>query len=280
MKLIVDRMQGGGDNDAEAKTFQKMIDTKNKVDPYANIKEGVFRVRPICSCSCGRKVKLQKNPKTVVYDIKSLYMFHAETNFRQFIVQLTESKWFDRIVIFIIILNSIALASLDYQDRNNLTFRNQLLEKAGIAFSCLFMVECILKVISMGFIKHYNSYLRDPWNWIDFAVVIIGVIEMTPIPTSSLKALRTLRVLRPLRTVNAFPSMRRLISSLLASLPSLGNAVVFMMFVFLLFGILGVQQFGGTFYRRCRITPEKIEGPDGNYTWPFDDTEQLCALDS
>jgi hypothetical protein len=35
--------------------------------------------------------------------------------------------------------------------------------------------------------------------------------------------------------------MRRLIESLLASLPSLGNAVVFMFFIFILFGILGVQ---------------------------------------
>jgi hypothetical protein len=35
--------------------------------------------------------------------------------------------------------------------------------------------------------------------------------------------------------------MRRLIGSLLESIPELGSAVVFMFFIFLLFGILGVQ---------------------------------------
>jgi len=93
----------------------------------------------------------------------------------------------------------------------------------------------------MGFIHHKNSYLRDTWNWLDFAVVCVGLTDYIPgISGSNLKALRTLRVLRPLRSINKFPSMKKLISSLLASLPALGNAVVFMMFIFLLFCILGV----------------------------------------
>ena len=57
-----------------------------------------------------------------------------------------------------------------------------------------------------------------------------------------------LRVLRPLKSINAFPKMRRLIGALLSSLPNLGNAVFFMLFIFLLFGIFGVQQFGGAVY--------------------------------
>ena len=59
--------------------------------------------------------------------------------------------------------------------------------------------------------------------------------------------------------------MRRLIDSLLSSLPALANAVVFMFFIFLLFGILGVQQFPGTMYQRCRLTEEPLA--DG--TWPY-----------
>jgi len=50
-----------------------------------------------------------------------------------------------------------------------------------------------------------------------------------------------MRVLRPLRSINAFPSMKRLIGSLLAALPSLADAIMFMLFIFVLFGILGVQ---------------------------------------
>jgi len=112
--------------------------------------------------------------------------------------------------------------------------------------------------------------------------VCIGIIEFIPvIPAANLKALRTLRVLRPLRSINAFPSMRRLIGSLLAALPSLGNAVVFMFFILLLFAILGVQQYRGILYQRCRESPIPIFNSTlQKYTsWPFAGDERLCTKD-
>lgn len=71
--------------------------------------------------------------------------------------------------------------------------------------------------------------------------------------------------------------MRRLIGALLSSLPNLGNAVLFMLFIFLLFGILGVQQFGGSVYQRCRFT----DTPNADGTWPYDETiPYLCSKES
>jgi hypothetical protein len=107
-------------------------------------------------------------------------------------------------------------------------------------FSICFITECILKIIGQGFFKHYNSYLRDKWNWLDFLVVLISIIELTPIDAIKLRALRTFRVLRPLRTIRAIPDMRKLITSLINALPSLYYAVLFMMQIFLLFGIFGI----------------------------------------
>jgi hypothetical protein len=152
-----------------------------------------------------------------------------------------------------IFINSIFMACYEYNDRNNQLPTNQFIEKAGHFFTLTFTIECVVKIIAMGFVHHKNSYLRDTWNWLDFAVVCVGMTDYIPgISGSNLKALRTLRVLRPLRSINKFPSMKKLIGSLLASLPALGNAVVFMMFIFLLFCILGVQSFSGVLYQRCR----------------------------
>ena len=141
----------------------------------------------------------------------------------------------------------------------------------------LFAVECLTKIISMGFVMHRNSYMRDYWNWLDILVVVVGMIELfTSASGSWIKTLRVLRVLRPLKSINAFPSMRKQISSLLGSLPSLMNAVLFQFFIFLLFGILGVQQFGGTMYNRCRFTEEPVDGE-----WPYDESvERLCESTS
>lgn len=131
----------------------------------------------------------------------------------------------------------------------------------------------------MGFFRHSQSYLRDAWNWLDFIVVLTGIIELAAGDSggANLRALRVLRVLRPLKSVNAFPKMRRLIGALLSSLPNLGNAVLFMLFIFLLFGILGVQQFGGTMYQRCRFT----DTPNLDGTWPIDyDVPFLCSTEA
>ena len=89
-------------------------------------------------------------------------------------------------------------------------------------------------------IIHKQAYLRDAWNWLDFVVVITGIMEMSQISWFKVRALRTLRVLRPLRSIKAFPTMRRLVSSLVGSINALLNAVVFMLFVFILFGILAI----------------------------------------
>ena len=69
--------------------------------------------------------------------------------------------------------------------------------------------------------------------------------------------------------------MRRLISALFSSLPKLGNVVVFLLFIFILFGILGVQQFSGSMYKRCRYDPDAIIEAD---IWPIDYSyDYLCS---
>ena len=140
-----------------------------------------------------------------------------------------------------------------------------MVERAGTFFTIVFTFECVVKIVGQGFIINSNAYLRDGWNWIDFTVVIIGIIEFIP-GMPNLKGLRVLRILRPLRSVKVVPSMRKLISSLLRSLPALANVVIFLLFVFILFGILGVQSFKGELYWRCRMTP----APISLNNWPID----------
>lgn len=114
-------------------------------------------------------------------------------------------------------------------------------------FTVIFILECALKIIAKGFIFHEKSYLRDPWNWLDFFVVCSSVLNFLPmIDSKGLKALRTFRILRPLRTVNRMPKMKQLILTLFSSLPGLFGVLVFLFFTFVLFAIFGIQSFKGT----------------------------------
>lgn len=81
--------------------------------------------------------------------------------------------------------------------------------------------------------------MRDPWNVIDFVVVVIGIISLIP-NFPNLKSLRILRIFRPLRSINAVPSIKRLVSTLLMSLPQMGYLVSFLLFFITIFAILGI----------------------------------------
>jgi len=145
-------------------------------------------------------------------------------------------------------------------------------------FTYIFAVEVLLKVIEQGFFKHKNAYLRDGWNWIDFIVAILGLLEsllekvFPDLP--SLGPVRMLRAFRPLKSINSIPSMRRLIVTLITALPALANVVIFLIFVFILFGILGLHQYSGSMYYRCRETSR----PFANGTWRIDpNQDSVCS---
>ena len=49
-----------------------------------------------------------------------------------------------------------------------------LQEELEPVFMGIFTVEMTVKILADGFICHKGSYLRNPWNIMDFIVVISG----------------------------------------------------------------------------------------------------------
>jgi voltage-dependent calcium channel L type alpha-1D len=116
-----------------------------------------------------------------------------------------------------------------------------------IVFLAIFTVECFIKIVGLGFLLEKRTYCRDPWNLLDLLVVIFGWLGFVP-GFANVSALRSLRILRPLRSINAVKEMKIFIQSLLQALPGLGNTVLFIMFMLLVFAIIGVNSFRGVFY--------------------------------
>jgi hypothetical protein len=192
---------------------------------------------------------------------RSLGLFSRGTTIRELAIEIGYSKALDQFIMLLIIANSVMLALYNYTDPESTW--TKLSESTEHIFSLLFTCEFLIKVVARGFIRDKCSYLRDPWNRLDFTVVVSGIVSfvlyvMDPEGESTgLGALRVFRVLRPLRTVSSMPGMRLLVQSVLQSLPRLAN--VFGMGIFLLsvFAILGVQFWGGVVHRRCRVTGDR-----------------------
>lgn len=202
---------------------------------------------------------------------KSLFLFDEGTRLRQAIVWFIQWEWFDRIILTLIVLNSITLGlsdySLDHIDPTTMeplptsTWRNEVPARTELLFTVLFTLEFALKVVGRGFFLDKGSYLRDGWNWLDFTVVVSGLLSAVP-NMPSVSVLRTLRVLRPLRSLTILPGMKMLVQSLLASIPPLMNVVVLLSFIFFVFGILGLQMWAGALHSRCRLTDFPIAMAD------------------
>ena len=104
----------------------------------------------------------------------------------------------------------------------------------------------------MGFCGDKRSYWADPWNRLDFCIVMMSLTDFVPgLSGGPLKIIRIARVLRPLRAINKLPALRILIRMIMRTMPMLGSVASLVAFIFVVFAILGVQLFQGMLRRRC-----------------------------
>ena len=108
-----------------------------------------------------------------------------------------------------------------------------------------------LKVVLSGFaLNGPNAYLRNPWNFIDFVIVVFAVLSKFPsdIDLNFIKVIRILRVLRPLRMISRNEGLKVAVLSLLNAIPDILNVLVITFLFLLLFGIFGTTYFKGTYH--------------------------------
>ena len=135
----------------------------------------------------------------------------------------------------------------------------------------IFTFELVMKIVAYGFVMHKHSYLRDAWCQLDFVVVSLAWLPILFPQFGNLSAVRSVRALRPLRALKRVPGMPVLVGSILQSLPALGNVAGLSAFLFLLFGIIGMNLFKGALHYRCAENgvfdlPNLPEPPETGYT--------------
>uniref|UniRef100_A0A7S1GW80 EF-hand domain-containing protein n=1 Tax=Hemiselmis andersenii TaxID=464988 RepID=A0A7S1GW80_HEMAN len=199
-------------------------------------------------------------PDPSKYNARSLGFLTLQNPVRKAIIGAIEWPWWDRTVLFLILLNTVQLGffydPFDVAPLRPDSTKRDILENVGMFFNICFMIECACKIFGWGFIVGPHTYLKDAWNYLDFFIVIIGVLDFLPADEeggggSNLSSLRSLRVMRPLRAVTKFPELRFLIVLLLQCIPMLSNVLGLCSFIFLVFGILGVQLFQGILRGQC-----------------------------
>ncbi|XP_066934051.1 voltage-dependent T-type calcium channel subunit alpha-1H-like isoform X1 [Clytia hemisphaerica] len=175
---------------------------------------------------------------------------HKRNFFRRKLISLVGWRWFERIVILVIILNCIMLALYNPMDKYCQTSRCSMLEKLEHFIFSFFLIEMLVKMTAMG-IFGSKGYFTDRWNLFDFLIVVTGIVESLGTTGGFLTTVRLCRILRPLRAINRVPNIRILVNLLMDTIPMLGNVLILAFLVFACFGILGVQLFQGKLRSRC-----------------------------
>ncbi len=149
-------------------------------------------------------------------------------------VALVEHRGFQRFVITLIVFNAVTLG-LETSARMMADYGTLLhvLDRATLG---VFVLELLARFYGYGW-----KFFRDPWSVFD--VLVIGV-ALVP-AAGPLSVLRTLRVLRVLRLVSAVPSMRRVVSGLLAAVPGMASVASLLALVIFVAGVMATKLFGG-----------------------------------
>uniref|UniRef100_A0A8D3DZW0 Sodium channel protein n=1 Tax=Scophthalmus maximus TaxID=52904 RepID=A0A8D3DZW0_SCOMX len=128
-------------------------------------------------------------------------------------------------------------------------------------FTGIYTFESLTKIVARGFCIDGFTFLRDPWNWLDFMVISMAYITEF-VNLGNVSALRTFRVLRALKTISVIPGLKTIVGALIQSVKKLSDVMILTVFCLSVFALIGLQLFMGNLRNKCVI-------------WPINMTEQV-----
>lgn len=203
---------------------------------------------------------------------RALFCLGLQNPFRKFCINIVEWKPFEMIILLTIFANCVALAIFLPMPEDDTNSTNSVLEKVEYIFLFIFTIESFLKIVAYGFILHTDAYLRNCWNILDFTIVSVGLFSVVleqinklqglPPPGKSsgfnVKALRAFRVLRPLRLVSGVPSLQVVLNSIIKAMIPLLHIAVLVLFMIIIYAIVGLELFSGKMHKTCYFTDKDI----------------------
>uniref|UniRef100_A0A8C5GX12 Sodium channel protein n=1 Tax=Gouania willdenowi TaxID=441366 RepID=A0A8C5GX12_GOUWI len=185
----------------------------------------------------------------------SLYIISPFNLFRRIAIKiLIHSYPFNMIIMCTILTNCIFMTFSDPPEWS---------KQVEYTFTGIYTFESLTKIVARGFAIDDFTFLRDPWNWLDFMVISMAYITEF-VDLGNVSALRTFRVLRALKTISVIPGLKTIVGALIQSVKKLSDVMILTVFCLSVFALIGLQLFMGNLRQKCVF-------------WPINMTEQLLA---
>uniref|UniRef100_A0AAR2KXT7 Calcium channel, voltage-dependent, R type, alpha 1E subunit a n=1 Tax=Pygocentrus nattereri TaxID=42514 RepID=A0AAR2KXT7_PYGNA len=145
------------------------------------------------------------------------------------------SPSFEYTVLTMIALNTIVLM-MKYHQAPELY--DTVLKHLNTAFTVLFSVECVLKILAFGFM----NYFRDTWNIFDFITVLGSITEISA--SFNMSFLKLFRAARLIKLLRQGYTIRILLWTFVQSFKALPYVCLLIAMLFFIYAIIGMQVFG------------------------------------
>ncbi|XP_021421469.1 sodium channel protein type 8 subunit alpha isoform X5 [Oncorhynchus mykiss] len=184
----------------------------------------------------------------------ALYIISPFNLFRRIAIKILIHSLFSMIIMCTILTNCIFMTFSDPPEWS---------KQVEYTFTGIYTFESLVKIVARGFCIDGFTFLRDPWNWLDFMVISMAYITEF-VDLGNVSALRTFRVLRALKTISVIPGLKTIVGALIQSVKKLSDVMILTVFCLSVFALIGLQLFMGNLRQKCVI-------------WPINSTENYLA---
>ncbi|XP_016534065.1 sodium channel, voltage gated, type VIII, alpha subunit b isoform X1 [Poecilia formosa] len=192
----------------------------------------------------------------------SLYIISPFNPLRRIAIKILIHSLFSMIIMCTILTNCIFMTFSDPPEWS---------KQVEYTFTGIYTFESLTKIVARGFAIDGFTFLRDPWNWLDFMVISMAYITEF-VDLGNVSALRTFRVLRALKTISVIPGLKTIVGALIQSVKKLSDVMILTVFCLSVFALIGLQLFMGNLRNKCvfwpiNMTEQYLENGSRGFDW-------------
>ncbi|XP_044534637.1 sodium channel protein type 8 subunit alpha isoform X4 [Gracilinanus agilis] len=175
----------------------------------------------------------------------ALYILSPFNLLRRIAIKILIHSVFSMIIMCTILTNCVFMTFSNPPDWS---------KNVEYTFTGIYTFESLVKIIARGFCIDGFTFLRDPWNWLDFSVIMMAYVTEF-VDLGNVSALRTFRVLRALKTISVIPGLKTIVGALIQSVKKLSDVMILTVFCLSVFALIGLQLFMGNLRNKCVVWP-------------------------
>ncbi|XP_074687055.1 sodium channel protein type 5 subunit alpha-like isoform X2 [Strix aluco] len=183
----------------------------------------------------------------------ALYILSPFHPIRRAAIKILVHSLFSMFIMCTILTNCVFMAQSETPSWN---------KYVEYTFTGIYTFESLIKILARGFCMTEFTFLRDPWNWLDFSVIVMAYITEF-VDLGNVSALRTFRVLRALKTISVISGLKTIVGALIQSVKKLADVMILTVFCLSVFALIGLQLFMGNLRHKCVRDYTKFNSTNG-----------------